>query len=315
MSTHKALVLETKQGKQVVKDQPTPEPGKGDVLVRAESVALNPVDQIIASAGIFVEKYPTILGVDGAGVIETVGEGVQKYKPGDRVFFKGEIGNPPSSTFQQKVVVPADLIAKIPDQWSFDQAATLPLAALTAAVGLYDVFKLPLPNEGTAAQAGQWILVTGGSGSVGQLVIQLAKKSGLKVIATSSPHNFPLLKHLGADVTLDRSSPTYVSEVRSLTSENLTLAYDASGKEAIQATQSLSSSSPSKLVLVLPPPKGLEDAKKGKQVESTTIFAGGYDESQRGLSARVWRLLEGQRFQREGKVSGFKFVARPQETK
>ena len=90
MSTHKALVLETKQGQQVVKDQPTPKPGKGDVLVRVESVAcefslqidindynilifrtnaVNPVDHVIASAGIFVDKYPTILGVDGAGVI------------------------------------------------------------------------------------------------------------------------------------------------------------------------------------------------------------------------------------------------------
>ncbi|KAJ3049751.1 hypothetical protein HK097_009294 [Rhizophlyctis rosea] len=340
MSIHKALVLETKQGQQVVKDVPTPIPKSVEVLIRVESAALNPVDHAIAHDGIFVENFPTVLGIDGAGVIEAVGDSVERYRPGDRVFFKSDIGDPSSSTFQQKVIVPADLIGKIPDNWSFDEAATLPLATLTAAVGLFDVLKVPFPKDGTTSSEAGWILVTGGSGSVGQLTIQLAKLSGLKVITTSSPHNFPLLKSLGADITIDRSSPSYVDQIRSHTNDTLTHAFDASGKEAILAARSLSSSAPSKLVLVLPPPNELVDLRKEKIFENVTILAGGYDEHQRPLAARVWRLLEGlvgqgkvkpnqvkvlegglagvlegQKLQREGKVSGFKYVVRPQDTK
>ncbi|KAJ3043193.1 hypothetical protein HDV00_005513 [Rhizophlyctis rosea] len=337
MAISKVLIQESKGSPQVVKDQPIPQAGKGDILVRIESVALNPVDHVSADFGLFVEKYPTILGVDGAGVVAEVGEGVQKFAKGDRVFFQGEIGNPTRGTFQQHIAIPAQLAAKIPEKWSFDEAATVPLAAITATVGLYDYLKLPLPTPGSAP-SGQWILVTGGSGSVGQLVIQLAHTSGLKVVATSSPHNFPLLKSLGATITLDRSSPDIVSQIRSHTADTLTYAYDASGKETIVAAESLSSTQPSKIVQVLPDPEGLKAAIGSKPVEHEVILGTYYRNVERG--AEVWRvlerlagegkikpnpvkvldgglsgILEGQKLQREGKVSGFKFVARVQETK
>ena len=86
MSEHRALFLPEKQAPFVVRSVPTYKPGPGELLIKVEAAALAPVDWAIQSMGILVEKYPVILGFDAAGTVEEVGEGVTKFKKGDRVY-------------------------------------------------------------------------------------------------------------------------------------------------------------------------------------------------------------------------------------
>lgn len=88
----KALFLESKQGKLAVGERDVPKPGKGQLLVKIHAAALNPVDYKIQQTGVFVETYPTILGVDMAGVVEDVGEGVQGFAKGDKVYVQFHLG-------------------------------------------------------------------------------------------------------------------------------------------------------------------------------------------------------------------------------
>lgn len=82
----KALLLESKQGAFVVRERDVPKPGKGQLLVKIQTAALNPIDFKIQQTGIFIEKYPAVLGVDMAGVVEDVGEGVQDFAKGNNVY-------------------------------------------------------------------------------------------------------------------------------------------------------------------------------------------------------------------------------------
>ena len=85
MTTHKALLLLEKQGSLAVRDIETPKPGPGEILVKVEAAALNPLDWKIQAYGLIVEKYPAILGFDGAGTVVEVGEDVTSFAVGDRV--------------------------------------------------------------------------------------------------------------------------------------------------------------------------------------------------------------------------------------
>ncbi|KAF5326959.1 hypothetical protein D9619_004334 [Psilocybe cf. subviscida] len=210
-SSQKALFLKERQGKFVVAETPVPKPGPGEVLVRVLATSLNPIDWKIHKYGIWVEDYPAILGNDLSGVVEQVGEGVSEWKVGDRVFAQAQVIPHTFASFQQYALVSSATLAKVPENISIDEAASLPVTLSAAYVGLYqsapDGLGLtpPTSSETQGVYGGTPLVIIGGTGSVGQNVIQLAKLSGCSpIIATASPSQFEHLKSLGATHVFDR---------------------------------------------------------------------------------------------------------------
>jgi NADPH2:quinone reductase len=190
----KALVLE-KPGSfdhLHMADIPAPEPGPGDVRVRVAACGLNPVDYKLMGGGHPAWKYPFVLGLDGAGVINAVGEGVSGWQVGERVFYHGNLSRP--GALAEYAITAAYGIARIPDGVSLVDAAALPCAGLTAYQAVFRKLHIT---------AGQAVLAHGGSGGVGGFGVQLAKYAGATVITTCSPRSFDYVRTLGADETLD----------------------------------------------------------------------------------------------------------------
>ncbi|KAL5638348.1 hypothetical protein ACGC1H_005133 [Rhizoctonia solani] len=204
MSHHRATLLLQKQGKLEVGTRPTPVPQAKQALVKVTAAAINPVDWKIQDYGFFVDKFPTVLGSDGAGIIESVGPEVTNFKVGDKVFFQGLYGRADETTFQEKSIVETDIISRIPDNITEDQASTIPVAAIAALVSLFQKTGINVPaNEPTAD--GKGVLILGGSSSVGQFGIQLASIAGFSpIVTTASAQHTDLLKSLGATHVFDR---------------------------------------------------------------------------------------------------------------
>jgi NADPH:quinone reductase-like Zn-dependent oxidoreductase len=205
-------------------------------LKSTEHVALNPVDWMIQKAGIFIQDYPAVIGSDSSGQVVQVGEGVSNFKSGDRVSvqisylrtvhghhtYQGWFLTNDGATHQQFSIHPAEILAKIPDEFSFEDAATIPLGLATAAVGLYNPLqegglglKPSWTPEGKGFYKNQPIVILGGSSSVGQFAIQLAKLSGFSpIITTSSKKHTDFLKSLGATHVVDRASINLASDIK-----------------------------------------------------------------------------------------------------
>jgi NADPH:quinone reductase-like Zn-dependent oxidoreductase len=193
--TMKAVVAHEYGGPEVLKyeDVPLPEPKDGEILVRVIASGVNPADPLILNgkyAKEFGTHLPLILGYDMAGVVVKTGANITKLKIGDPVYayllWGGGWAEYCISNEGESAVKPKSL--------SFTEAASVPLAALTAWQALVDIGKI---------QSGQTVLVHGGSGGVGSFAIQIAKALGARVIATASTANQDLLKQLGADVAID----------------------------------------------------------------------------------------------------------------
>ena len=168
-------------------DQPVPQ-GR-DLLVAIKAIAVNPVDVKVRAPKDTVEKSPRVLGWDAAGVVQAVGPEVSGFKVGDRVFYAGDITRPGSNSEFQ--LVDERIAGNMPQTLSFEQAAALPLTAITAWEALFDRLKVA---------PGKSLLIIGGAGGVGSIAIQLAVKvAGLKVIATASrPESAQWVRELGA---------------------------------------------------------------------------------------------------------------------
>jgi len=193
--------------------------------VKVIATALNGLDWKVRKYGFpFVTEYPAVMGLESAGVVEEVGEGVNTFVKGDRVVHQGTLNNT-NATFQQFTIVPAEIAAKIPSNITFEQAASVPVGLATAALGLYGdrapggpvKYAAPWDENGKGKYVGKPIVLFGGSSSIGQYVIQLAKQSGFSpIIVTASAHNAPHLKALGATDVLDRNADV-VAEVEKIT--------------------------------------------------------------------------------------------------
>jgi len=223
-------VLATGKGLEFVKieEVPIPEPGPNEIRIKTKAAAFNPVDQLIAGLGVFVQSYPTALGCDAAGVVDAVGSEVKNFQVGERVFCHSGIGYPNHGTFAEHFIMKSELVGKLPESCSFEQGSTFSVAALTAGFALFGTLKLPLPSH-TEKKHGEFFLVWGGSSSVGCLAIQFAALIGFHVITTCSPKNFEYAKRMGAAHTLDYNDPNVVEEIRKLSGGNLHYAFDAVG--------------------------------------------------------------------------------------
>ncbi|EMD31433.1 hypothetical protein CERSUDRAFT_60078 [Gelatoporia subvermispora B] len=213
----KVLFLTKKHGEWEVGTAEVSTPGPGQLLIKVEATALNPAEWKIQVFGVLVEEYPAILGVDAAGTVEAVGEGVTGFAVGDRVLIRGYFVKD-KGTFQQYALAEAAVSVRIPKNMTFDQAASIPLALTTAALALFDPSGAGLPpsweESGRGKFAGKPFVIFGGATSVGQYgvsspsdpTIQLAKLSGFSpIIATASPSNANYLCSLGATHVLDRA--------------------------------------------------------------------------------------------------------------
>ncbi|EKM58621.1 uncharacterized protein PHACADRAFT_117701 [Phanerochaete carnosa HHB-10118-sp] len=235
----KTLFCSNIQGTYSVELIDVPELGPGEVLVELQAVGLNPIDWFMRERGLFVPKWPAIFGLDGAGVVIKVGEGVANIEVGDRVMHAGTMVEPKISTFLQYAAIKADFVAKVPDNISLDEASTIPLVLATAALGLYDSKRSPhgglgltppWEKGGRGKYADEPIVINAGSTSVGQFLIQFAKISGFSpIITTASRHNEEYLKSLGATHIIDRTIPlsSLPSAVHAITEKPIVYGADA----------------------------------------------------------------------------------------
>ncbi|HEX4326325.1 MAG TPA: zinc-binding alcohol dehydrogenase family protein [Burkholderiales bacterium] len=197
-------------------DLPAPTPGPRDLLVKVEAIAVNPVDTKVRAPKKAnrdkVEASPRVLGWDAAGTVEQAGAEVTLFKPGDRVYYAGDITRPGSNSAFQ--LVDERIVGHAPKSLSFAEAAALPLTSITAWEALFDRLRVAAFN--TASNAQRSILLIGGAGGVGSIAIQLAAKvAGLKVIATASrPESAQWCRDLGAAVVVNHAG-NLVEEVRS----------------------------------------------------------------------------------------------------
>ncbi|ARC27990.1 MULTISPECIES: NADP-dependent oxidoreductase [Bacillus] len=166
-----------------------------EVLIRILATSVNPVDWKTRKGDLQQQlqfSFPITLGLDVAGVIEEVGEEVEGFKIGDKVFTKPE--NIGKGSYAEFIAVKSDLVTYMPTNLSFEEAASIPLAGLTAWQSLVDYAKIKENDR---------VFIHAGAGGVGSLAIQIAKSFGAFVATTASGKNEEFLKDLGADLVID----------------------------------------------------------------------------------------------------------------
>lgn len=225
----KALVLREYNQPLVIQEVPKPVAGKGQVLVKVHASGVNPLDLKIQSGVATHAKtqLPAILGVDLAGTVEAVGEGVSRFKPGDKVYgMTGGVAGIQGS-LAEYAAVDADLLALQPANISMRQAAAAPLIFITAWEGLVDQAHV---------QAGQSVLVHGGAGGVGHIAVQIAVARGAKVYATVKPDDFALIESYGA-TPIDYTREQPEDYVKTYTGgEGFDVILDTVGEETLAAS-------------------------------------------------------------------------------
>lgn len=223
----KAVGLITFGGPDVLQvvDRPTPHPGPGEVRIRVRAAAVSPTDTLLRS-GAHADRLAGVLppylpGMDAAGDIDEVGEGVVKWRPGDRVMAVVVPHRPLGGAYAEQIVVPADSVALAPSGFGYVEAATLPMNGLTARATL----------DRLGLTSGQTLAVTGAAGAYGGYVVQLARAAGLVVVADASTADEQLVRDLGAD-TVVRRGPGMSEAVRALCPDGVDALADGALLEA-----------------------------------------------------------------------------------
>ena len=179
-----------------VADRPAREPADGEVRIAVKAAAVNPTDIGLRQRGGGPDLDPPwVPGMDAAGVVESVGPGVDRLHVGDEVMAAVSPRRPEGGAQQELLVVPAASVVPIPDGASLVEAATLPMNGLTAMRGL----------EMLGLKEGETLAVAGGAGLLGSYLIPLAKEQGLRVITDANPEDEELVRSFGADVVVARS--------------------------------------------------------------------------------------------------------------
>ena len=226
----RAIALDRFGGPETLKLQtvPIPEAGADEILIRVEFAGVGAWDPYEREGG-FVEllgrapKFPYVLGTDGAGTVAAVGESVNRFKEGDRVY-AAELGNAKGGFYAEYAVVNADNTSLIPDDLKMEEAAVLLTDGLTALKGLEGVLRLQ-PDES--------VMIIGASGGIGHLAVQLAKRLGARVFAVASGEDgVSFVKSLGADAAVDGRSDKVLDVAREFAPDGIDAALVTTGGEA-----------------------------------------------------------------------------------
>ena len=188
-----------------VREMALPSPEDHEVLVKVCTAAVNPLDNMIVRGEVKLivpYKLPLIMGNEFAGIVEKAGASVTKFKAGDRVY--GRMPLAKIGAFAEYAAVAENALAIIPDYLSFDEAATIPLTALTA----MQAFEIMKPRSG------ETIFISGGTGSLGAMAIPIAKSLGLTVYTNGSADNEERVKELGADRFIDYKKENYTEVLK-----------------------------------------------------------------------------------------------------
>ena len=258
MTTMKAVRMHAYGGPEVLKyeDTPRPEPAGGEVLVRVDAVAVNPVDWKIRAG--YMKPFrdypmPLILGWDFSGVVESTGPDVRDWKKGDEVYARPDIGR--DGAYAEYIAVRANEIWRKPKSLDHVPASAIPLAGLTAWQALFDAGGL---------QSGQRVLIHAAAGGVGTFAVQLARWKGAYVIGTASARNHDFLRELGADEAIDYQTTRFEDVVR-----DVDVVLDSmAGETRARSWQVLKKGGV--LVSILGPPSPEEAAAHG--VRGTSVF-------------------------------------------
>jgi NADPH:quinone reductase-like Zn-dependent oxidoreductase len=224
----KAYIVETPDGPFREIDIATPVPAPGQVLIKIAASGVNPLDTKIRAGqgGHAKQPLPAILGLDMAGVVASVGEGVSAFQPGDEVY--GMVGGIAGlqGTLAEYITANASLLANKPKALTMRQAAALPLVTITAWEGLVDRAKI---------HAGQTVLIHAGAGGVGYAAVQIALARGANVFTSISADKRHMVESLGA-TAIDRNTSVedYVSQHTA--GEGFDIVYDTLGGPVLDAS-------------------------------------------------------------------------------
>jgi len=200
-----------------------PSPAAGQILVRHAAVGLNYIDTYHRS-GLYPLKLPSGIGLEAAGTVEAVGDGVTRFKVGDRVAYNGTMG-----AYAEAAVAPADRAVKVPEGVSLETAAAVMLKGMTAEFLVRRCFHV---------KHGDAVLVHAAAGGVGQILVQWCKSLGATVIATvGSEAKAAIVRDLGADHVIDYSHEDVAAKVAELTGgKGVAVVYDGVGKDTWTAS-------------------------------------------------------------------------------
>lgn len=198
------------------------QPGAGEILLRHHAVGLNFID-VYQRSGLYALPLPLQLGMEGAGVVEAVGDGVTHLQTGDRVAYASN----PAGSYCERRVMPATHVCKLPDNISFDTGAAMMLKGLTVQY----LLKQCIPAEGL--QAGDFVLFHAAAGGVGLIACQWAKALGLQLIATAgSDEKCQIALANGASHAINYRTEDFAAKVRAITDgQGVKVVYDSVGKD------------------------------------------------------------------------------------
>jgi NADPH:quinone reductase-like Zn-dependent oxidoreductase len=256
----KAVRIHQYGGREVlsIDDIPVPAIAPDEVLVRVVAASINPVDWKIRAgylAQMIPHPLPLTLGWDVSGVVTAVGAGVTQWQVGDAVFARPDLAR--NGTYAEFVAIRASECARKPRTISHVEAASLPLAGITAWEAMIDVARVG---------PGQRVLVHAGSGGVGSLAIQIVKAAGATVIATTSGRNRALVESLGADQVVDYTTTTVADAV-----EPVDAVFDTLGGEVQEASWSLLKPGGIQVSIISPPD---EASAAARGVRGAFVFIG-----------------------------------------
>jgi NADPH:quinone reductase-like Zn-dependent oxidoreductase len=237
-------------------DLPTPEPEAGEVRIRIAASGVNPVDWKIREGmlkQVFPHRFPLILGWEAAGVIDAAGSGADRFRRGDAVFAYTRKPEIHGGTYAEYVVVPESFVAPMPRSLLFHEAASVPLAGLTAFQAL---FREP------GVTAGATVLVHAASGGVGMFAAQLAKSAGATVLGTTGPVNQDFIRSLGVDHPIDYRAGDFREAARAIAPGGVDVVMDCVGGETLEKSYDVVKDG-GRIVSVVTPPDPAFAAARG----------------------------------------------------
>ncbi len=226
-----------------LREIPIPKIGADQLLVEVVSAGINPIDWKIRNglmSARYGEEFPMVLGFDASGVVAETGDNITEFQPGDLVFARSDVGA--GGCYAEYAALNASTVVLKPDNLNHEDAAAMPLAALTALNGLRDVGRV---------ESGQRVLINGASGGVGIYAVQIAKNMGAHVTAVCSERNLELVKELGADQCID-----YQAQNPLEMDESWDVIYDAVG--VLKYAEAREQLTPQGVYMTLVPVEGID---------------------------------------------------------